>query len=218
MVLVNGAGYDGWASRLLEASPAGGRVVLDVGSALGVHEGANPHFWYYPAFVRRVIALITADYQRLDPASSAYFGARRNVFESTALSCYDALRRAIRERYAGVRVGYSESIFQGLGEDLRLRLLTPYSFVKAIAEGTDVSAGDRAEVDRQASSRQIEVWVFNRQNVTPDVERVNELARRNGVPVATVSETLDPATDSFQQWQCTELEGLRAALHRATGA
>ncbi len=114
-------------------------------------------------------------------------------------------------------MGYSESIFRPLGEDLGLKLLTPYSFAKAIAEGTDVSAQDKQAVDDQAQKREIEVWVFNSQNVTPDVQRVNEIARARQIPIATVTETLSPASDSFEQWQVAELEGLERALHEATG-
>ena len=114
-------------------------------------------------------------------------------------------------------IGYSESIFQGLGEDLGVKLLTPYSFVKAIAEGSEVSAEDKRTVDRQAEDREIKVWVFNSQNVTPDVQRVNGIARAKGIPIATVTETLSPARDNFQQWQVAELEGLMKALHAATG-
>ena len=51
--------------------------------------------------------------------------------------------------------------------------------------------------------------------MTPDVERVNQLARAAGVPIATVTETLSPARDSFQQWQVSELEELLRALERA---
>jgi zinc/manganese transport system substrate-binding protein len=59
--------------------------------------------------------------------------------------------------------------------------------------------------------------VFNSQNVTPDVERVNEIAKAKGIPIATVTETLSPSSDSYQQWQAAELEGLMKALHEATG-
>ncbi len=61
------------------------------------------------------------------------------------------------------------------------------------------------------------MWVFNSQNVTPDVQRVNELARAAHIPIATVTETLSPASDTFEQWQVAELEGLERALHEATG-
>ena len=80
-----------------------------------------------------------------------------------------------------------------------------------------MSAQDKQTVDSQAQLRQIKVWVFNSQNVTPDVQRVNELARAAHVPVATVTETLSPASDTFEQWQVAQLERLRSALHEATG-
>jgi len=217
MAIVNGIGYDNWAPKLLAASPSVGRTVLNVGKLLGLKEGDNPHQWYSPASVQKVIAQVVADYDRLDPAGAAYYAQRERTFETVDLARYDQLRTEIRERYAGMPVGYSESIFRPLGENLHLRLLTPYSFAKAVAEGTDVTAEDKETVDRQAEDRQIEVWVFNSQNVTPDVQRVNELAKAKGIPIATVTETLDPAGDTFEQWQVAELEGLLKALGEATG-
>lgn len=217
MTIVNGIGYDEWASRLLSADSGNGRVQLDVGNLLGLEAGDNPHQWYSPAHVHAVIDQIVADYDKLRPAEASYFAQRKSAFETVGLARYNALLKQIRARYTGVPVGYSESIFQPLGEALGLKLLTPYSFAKAIAEGTEVSAQDRQAVDRQASDRQIDVWVFNSQNVTPDVQRVNELARAANIPIATVTETLSPASDSFQQWQVAELEELERALHKATG-
>ena len=105
----------------------------------------------------------------------------------------------------------------GLGEDLGLTLLTPYSFVTAISEGTDVSAADKQTVDRQAADRAIKVWVYNSQNATPDVQRVNQLARAAHVTTTTITETLSPPTASFEQWQSAQLRSLMGALHGATG-
>ena len=217
VAIVNGVGYDSWAQQLLQASPAAGREVLNVGDLLGLGAGANPHRWYFPADVRTVARRIVADYERLDPSDTAYFAQRERAFEVHGLARYDRLRAEIRRRYAGVPVGYSESIFQGLGEDLGLRLRTPYSFAKAISEGTDVTAHDKEAVDAQAQSRQIKVWIYNSQNVTPDVQRIEEIARQRHIPIATVTETLTPASASFEQWQDAELEGLLRALHAATG-
>ncbi len=217
LVIVNGSGYDEWASRMLDASPSPERSVIDVGSALKLSAGSNPHRWYYPADVIAVVRRIAGAYARLDPADASFFTARRARFETASLARYDRLRAQIAERYAGVSVGYSESIFQGLGESLHLRLLTPPSFARSIAEGTDVSAADKRAVDEQAARREIRVWVFNRQNVTPDVERVNALAAEHGIPVVPVTETLDPAGDTFQQWQSDQLQALLAALAGAPG-
>ena len=204
-------------ARTFAASPLAGRITLDVGVLLGLHAGENPHQWYSPSSVTRVAGAIVADLTRLDPKDGAYFRTRQRAFETTALARYHAMITQIRARYGGVAVGYSESIFQPLGEALGLRLLTPYSFTKAIAEGTDVTAADKQTVDRQAAHRLIKVWVFNSQNVTPDVQRVNELAAAAGIPIATVTETLAPAGATFEQWQVSELERLQRALARGTG-
>jgi zinc/manganese transport system substrate-binding protein len=217
IAIVNGIGYDEWASKLLAANPSGSRAVLDVGKLLGLRQGENPHQWYSPSSVQRVIAQIAADYERRDPTDAAYFERRRTLFVTRDLAEYDRLRDEIRARYAGVPVGYSESIFQPLGEDLHLKLATPYSFAKAIAEGTDVSAADKQTVDGQAERHAIAVWVYNSQNATPDVQRVNQLARAARIPITTVTETLSPASATFEQWQDAELQSLLAALHRGTG-
>jgi zinc/manganese transport system substrate-binding protein len=217
MAIVNGIGYDEWAPKLLNANPTGAKVVLNVGGVLGLREGDNPHQWYSPSSIHRIINAIVADYDRLAPKDTGYFAQQKQTFETVGLAQYDRLRTEIHSRYAGVPVGYSESIFQPLGEDLSLKLLTPYSFAKAIAEGTEVNAQDKQTVDSQAQNHQIKVWVFNSQNVTPDVQRINEIARAQHIPIATVTETLSPANYTFQQWQTAQLEGLKRALTQATG-
>jgi zinc/manganese transport system substrate-binding protein len=217
MVIVNGIGYDNWMPQLLSADQESGRTVLTVGNVLGLKEGDNPHQWYSPTNVSKVIDHIVADYDKIDPSDAAYFAQQKQAFEAQGLARYNQLLAEIRAKYAGVPVGYSESIFQPLGDALGLKLLTPYSFAKAIAEGTDVTAEDKQTVDSQAENRQIKVWVYNSQNVTPDVQRVTSLVKAQHIPIATVTETLSPATDSFQQWQVAELEGLKAALRQATG-
>jgi zinc/manganese transport system substrate-binding protein len=215
VAIVNGIGYDTWASRLL-AADSGGPAVVTVGDILGLSAGDNPHQWYSPSSVRRVVAAIVAAFDKVDPANARYFATRMHLFEATDLARYDALLAEIRHRYAGVPVGYSESIFAPLGQSLGLRLLTPASFADAIAEGADVSAQDTETVERQARDRLIKVWIFNSQNVTPEVDQVNAIARAAHIPIVTITETLSPTSLDFEQWQVAQLERLLNALRRAT--
>jgi zinc/manganese transport system substrate-binding protein len=217
LVIVNGIGYDPWAPKLISANPVPGRSTLTVGNLLGLKDGDNPHQWYSAAHVRQVTAAITADYKRLDPADAGYFTSRQHWFETTALARYNQLITQIRARYAGTPVGASESIVSPLAGTLGLKMLTPYSFLKAISEGSEPTARDKAAIDAQISSRQIKVYIYNSQNATPDVAAQVRAAKAAGIPVATVTETLVPASATFEQWQVSQLQQLEAALHRATG-
>ena len=89
--------------------------------------------------------------------------------------------------------------------------------MKAVSEGTEPSAADKSTVDAQISQKRIKVYVFNSQNSTPDVAAQVKAARARGIPVISITETLTPATASFQDWQVAQLQALQAALHQATG-
>jgi zinc/manganese transport system substrate-binding protein len=215
MVIVNGTGYDPWADKLLSAD-AGSRTELNVGNVLGLKAGDNPHRWYNPTDVETIAATITADYSKRDPADAAYFQRQQNTFNSVALGSYHSLINEVHARYSGVPVGASESIFSMMAPALGLNLITPYSFLKATSEGTDVSPSDKSTIDTQIRTHQIKIYVFNSQNTTPDVQTQLNECRAAGIPTATITETLVPASSTFQAWQTSELQGILSALQKAT--
>jgi zinc/manganese transport system substrate-binding protein len=189
--------------------------VLDVGKLAGVQIGGNPHQWYSPSVVARFVARVASDLARLDPGNAHYFAQRRDAYEKTGLAEYTGLIAQIRRQYAGTPIGGSESIVTPLVSALGLTLKTPESFLDAVSEGNEPTARDTAIVNQQIAQRSIKVFVFNRQNATPDVTRLVDAARARGIPVTTVTETLVPAGATFQAWQAGELRGLRDALARA---
>jgi zinc/manganese transport system substrate-binding protein len=216
MVIVNGIGYDPWADKLIAANPVSGRTVINVGDLVGIKAGGNPHRWYSPEDVELMIDAIVRGYDKLEPKSSRYFARQKTRFE-TRLAPYKQLIATIKRKYSGVPVGASESIFDPLAQALGLKLVTPPTFLKAISEGSEPTAADKTTIDRQIAERQIKVWVFNSQNSTPDIKRITDAARKRGIPVATITETLVPASGSFQDWQSRQLRPLAVALAQATG-
>jgi zinc/manganese transport system substrate-binding protein len=217
LVIVNGLGYDAWASKLVDANPSAGRRVLTVGELVGARDGDNPHRWYRPDDVRRVVDRITEDLSRLDPADAGYFEARHDTVLNTDLKPYFDTIAEIRANYGGTPVGASESIFAMLAPALGLDLLTPPGLLTAISEGSDPTARDKSTVDRQIRGRQIKVYVYNSQNATPDVRAQLDAARAAGIPVAAITETPTPAGASFADWQVAQLGALEQALGQATG-
>jgi zinc/manganese transport system substrate-binding protein len=190
---------------------------MKVGDLVGLKEGDNPHQWYSPTTVEKVISQITADYKKLRPHDAAYFDQQHDEFETTGLADYKSVIADIKAKYSGTPVGASESIFAPLAGPLSLQLLTPESFLNAISEGNDPTAADKATVDQQIASKAIKVFVFNSQNATPDVQRLVDAAKAGGISVTTVTETLTPKGATFQAWQTAQLKALAAALAAATG-
>jgi zinc/manganese transport system substrate-binding protein len=214
LVIVNGIGYDPWAPKLLAADP-GSRTVLTAGDLLGVKDGGNPHRWYNPGDVQTVIRAYVADLSRLDPADAGYFHSQQTQFDTVALKPYDDLIAQIKAKYSGAPVGASESIFSMLAPALGLNVLTPYSFLRAISEGTDVTAADKSTIDHQITTHQIKIYVYNSQNTTPDVQAQLSECKAAGIPTTTITEILTPATATYQDWQTTQLQGILDALNKA---
>ena len=217
LAIINGVGYDAWATKLADANPSTARTTLTVGDLIGAKNGDNPHRWYNPDNVKQVIDQITADYKKIDPADAAFFDTQHTSVLSTNLKAYFDLINHLKTTYAGTPVGASESIFAMLSPALGLNLLTPPSFLTAISEGSDPTAADNATIDTQLKTKQIKVYVYNSQNATPDVQAQVNQAKTAGIPVTTITETMTPAGASFQDWQVAQLTALKQALAQATG-
>src|SRR4029077_3525427 len=133
-VILNGAGYDTWAQKLLDANPVSDRKVFTVAPLLGKSDGDNPHFWYNPDYVEKVANQITSDLSTLDTKDASYFTQQRASFE-TALTPYHNRIASIKAKFSGQKVGATESIFVYMASALGLDLVSPPEFMKALAEG-----------------------------------------------------------------------------------
>jgi len=212
IVILNGAGYDDWGKKLLDANPASSRKVLTVADLLGKKAGDNAHFWYDPAKVGKVADKITELYQSQDSADADYFSRQRSAF-ADALKPYQARIAEIKQKYSGVAVGATESIFEYLANALGLNLISPPEFMKAVAEGNDPPADAFARFQDQVTQKQIKVLVYNVQSATLVTTNIKRTATDQGTPVVGVSETMQPESTTFQEWQLAQLLQLENVLN-----
>lgn len=212
LVILNGAGYDDWGQKLLDANQSTHRNVLNVAQLLGKKAGDNPHFWYDPAYVVKVADNITSRYKSIDPGDASYFDQRRVDFTS-ALKPYTDRIAEIKAKFAGVAVGSTESIFVFMAAALGLNLISPVDFMDAVAEGNDPPAQSVVAFQNQITGKQIKVLVYNVQTATAVTTNAKHLAAAVDIPVVGVSETLQPETVTFQDWQLAQLITLENALN-----
>ena len=117
----------------------------------------------------------------------------------------------LKAQYAGTPVAVTEPVFGYMAAAIGLNVITPEQFQKAIEDGDDPPAKALAQMEDQLKSHQAKVLLYNTQTVSPVTTRVQDLAKKVGVPVVGVSET-EPPDKSFQQWMLSQLENLKAAL------
>jgi zinc/manganese transport system substrate-binding protein len=212
-VVLNGAGYDAWARRLVDAEPDPSRRVLDVATMLGKRSGDNPHFWYNPAFIDRVADRMRDDLSAIDPGDAAYFAQRRRTFEA-ALRPYHAEVEAIRHNFRGQPVGATENIVVYLADALGLQLISPPAYMQAVSNGTEPPVASVAVFERQIETRHIRVLLYNAQTVGAVTTNARHQAEAAHIPVVTVTETVVPPNARFEDWQTDQLRRIRAALAR----
>ena len=71
IVILNGADYDPWMPKLMQAAPRPNRVVINAGEIVGAKAGGNPHLWYAPATMPAVAKAIAAAFTKADSAHAA---------------------------------------------------------------------------------------------------------------------------------------------------
>ncbi len=199
LAVVNGAGYDSWASKLAAAT-APNAPVVSAAAVTKTPDGANPHLWYSPAALTG-----------LSPAAADYFAGQRSAFTAD-LKPYTDLIAKIKAEASGKTYAATESVFDYMAAALGLVDKTPENFQRAVANETDPSPADIEAFRAALAHRQVDVLIYNTQTQGAIPEKIRATARDAGVPTVNVTETVAPGEISFQSWQVDQLDKLAKAL------
>jgi zinc/manganese transport system substrate-binding protein len=210
LIVVNGANYDRWASKLAAIS-APVAPVVSAAEVTKTADGTNPHLWYCPSAVTAVADAVTAELSKIDPRMRAYFTGRRSAF-STTLQPYTRLIDTIKVHAAGKSYAATEGIFNYMADALGLVNKTPQGYQQAAVSESDPSPADiKAFLDALAGHR-IDVLIYNAQTEGSLPDQIDAAAEEAGVPVVTVTETVPPGATTFAGWQDAQLTALAKAL------
>ena len=211
-IVVNGAGYDEWADKLISAGIKPNAKVLNVAELIGQQDGDNPHFWYSPDYVNQTTKQMESDLISIDPSNAKDYEQNYANLQ-VSLSQYQSRIGEIKQQFGGTKVAATESIFEYLANATGLDLVSPPAFTHAVAEGNDPPADSVVQFETQLQSDNVSVLVYNQQTVTPLTDNIKKLASEQGIPVIGITETIQPPDVSFQDWMNAELISLQNALN-----
>lgn len=196
LVVMNGAGYDTWASKLTDAAGLPAERIIRADSWPGWHTGGNPHLWFDTRAVADFVTRLQAACAQADPAhASAYAQRSQAVLESIAQ--LNAQIAAIRTRVAGRTVGATEPLFDPLAEQMGLDM-KEQAFQTAIMNGVEPAPADIARFENDLSTHSLHLLAYNEQMIEPAVMPLLMKADTLGIPSLALTEML-PATLPYGQ-------------------
>lgn len=209
IVVFNGADYDPWMQKLLDAAPQPARSAIRAADLVGAKPGANPHLWYDPKTAPAVAKAIADALAAADPTHAADYAGRLREF----LASLDPLRRkiaTIADKYHGLPVAATEPVFGYMAAALKLKMRDE-SFQVAIMNNTEPSARDVTSFEDDLKHHKVRILLYNKQATDKIVQHLVDLARASAIPVVGVTETMPPGT-SYQDWILGELGEVERAL------
>jgi zinc/manganese transport system substrate-binding protein len=209
VVVLNGADYDPWMNRLIEASAAKDQAVIDVAALIGRKAGDNPHVWYDVEAISGLASRLADTLAAKDPAGAADYRKGRDTYLATLAPIKTKIAE-VKGRFAGAPVAATEPVFGYMADALGLKMRNS-AFQLAVMNETEPSARDTAAFESDIKGGKIKVLFYNSQVTDPQTEHLLALAKTARVPVVGVTET-KPEGKSYAEWMTETLDATAKAL------
>lgn len=216
VVIQNGLGYDTFMADVERATPSPGRRTIDVQRLLGLPSSTtNPHLWYSPKTMPSVAGALAADFSTLAPAHAAFFRTNAARFVASLQPWFDALA-AFASAHPRTPVATTEPVADYMLAAAGTVDETPFRFQADVMNGVDPAPQDVTLETDLLAQRRVKVFVYNQQVTDSLTAGFIATARRAGVPVVGVYETMPTPGYDYQSWMLAEIRALDRAV--TTGA
>jgi len=212
LIVENGIGYDDWADKIIAAAPKSTREVINVQHLLGLPDSTpNPHLWYDPKTMPAVADAVAKSLSALMPSEASVFEANAAKFKSSLKPWYDAIA-SFKKDYPNTPVAATEPVANYMLQAADADIMTPFSLQAAIMNGTDPSPQNVRLQNSLFSDHEVKVFVYNQQVTDSLTESFLNLAKKNGIPIVGVYETMPQPGYTYQSWMLAEVDALRKAV------
>lgn len=225
IVVLNGAGYDGWASGAQFDEER--QTVISIGELMGVdgedhddapgdhgghdHGTSNPHLWFSPEAVKTAAQAIGDAYlERVaDDGDAATLTGLVDDWNDDYAEFAALLDQG---RAQGAARGYvaTESIIGHLLDAIGAEDHTPQAYTNAVNSEAEPSAADLKAATEAVADADVDFLVTNPQEVTGFAEQLAQAAETAGKPVVAVGEQLPADQETLLGWLTSITEQILA--------
>lgn len=219
IVVLNGAGYDGWAEKAhLDATK---QHIVNVGDLMGItateehdhahsdgehhhhhHGSVNPHVWFNPEAVLKASQAITNAY--IDEAGSnsqtATTVMRHSNSWNSEYADFVALVNKARSNNIERRYAATESVANYLLDYIGAVDKTPATYTNAMNNETEPSASDLRNAINTVSGPDVDILIVNPQEMGEFAKKLDTAAKNTHKTIISVSEQLPENQTTLLGW------------------
>lgn len=212
IIIYNGADYDSWINQMLTGVDKSKVTVINVADLVGVKSGQNPHLWYKPETFPKLAKVLAERINQLEPAAKAQTNANLQKFIQAHQQVTQNIA-ASKAKYAGTQVTATEPVFGYMADALGLKM-QGLDFQWKIMNDSEPTPKMIADYQNLITSKKVKVLFYNNQVSDSITKNIQDLARKNGVAVVGVSETM-PANTTINAWLNQEISATNTALAKS---
>ena len=223
IVVLNGAGYDGWAEKAQFDKSK--QTIVNVGDIMGVtvteehshehsenesghhhhHGSTNPHLWFSPEAVLKTANAITEAYETKAGKNTATAQTAQRHFNSWNGDYADFVALINKARANGVQRRYvaTESIINYLLDYAGSVDVTPEAYTNAMNSDSEPSAADLKDALSTVSSSGVDLLVVNPQEMDGFAKKLNAAAISSHKTIVSATEQLPENQKTLLGWLTT---------------
>lgn len=201
IVIYSGIGYDDWMDKLLGVQGKPGRIVIRVADLIGAKAGDNPHIWYDPRTMPALAARLAEIVKQ--PENLAAF--------QKEMEAVTAKIAEIKAAHGGTIVTATEPVYGYMADALGFKMEN-YGFQLAVMNDTEPSFQQTSDFEKSLADKSMKILFYNSQVTDPTTQRMQEIAKKDGVGIVGVTETQPPDAKDYVDWMLTGLNEVETTL------
>jgi zinc/manganese transport system substrate-binding protein len=184
-------------------------IIINVADLVGVKSGQNPHLWYKPDTFPKLAKVLADKIATLNPAAASE--VNQNL--ATFIKGHDTVIKMIdttKSKYAGTPVTATEPVYGYMADAMGLKM-EGLDFQWKVMNDTEPTPKMIADYQSRLTNKQVKVLFYNSQVSDSITKNMQDLAKKNNIPVVGVTETM-PANTTINKWLTSEVENTNQAL------
>ncbi|WEV74624.1 zinc ABC transporter substrate-binding protein [Bifidobacterium sp. ESL0798] len=207
IVVVNGAGYDNWASK----SVAKGTTSVSAATAVGASTGDNPHLWFSKDARTAMATELEDAFAKARPAKAKRFQARLKTWKAGETKL-EGTMKAFSQKHKDATYGATEPVAYYLMDDLGFTDKTPKGYTQAVGSEGEPAPSDLQKFQHLISGRDVNLLINNTQEASNTTNLLTGTAGRTEVPVVDVSEQMPENQTTLTGWTTALTKNIDKAM------